>query len=256
VPGHPFLPHRLRLALLALWAGLWAAASAGEARALSISDTEFADGDWTIVTEAFPGGAGDTQVGAASGFQVAAGGNPDAYRQGELAFVADVSPFVADLLIGNSLRSGAVYDPSTEGAIVGIDTSIDALIPFFNDSTGGIVLRQAGTFYYSSARWISSLQNFWQTVAAPMQTAADFLACEDRLSALCAGAGTGSPDFSASGGPIEFGFWHATSTQNSRASTFSVRVDNWSITTVPEPSTAALGLGGFLLLAVCRDRGR
>jgi hypothetical protein len=68
-----------------------------------ISDTTYADADWTIVNSFAAGFVG----------QVATGGDPGSYRQTEL-FVGEYVPFVGQL------NRNFVYDPSASGPLTGI----------------------------------------------------------------------------------------------------------------------------------------
>ena len=154
-------------------------------------------------------------------------------------------------MFGNYLRDGAIYDPSTQGAIDGIDFSWDVFVEHV--AGGGIVLRQGGVFYYSLKQQLSSpFPMFWETVVGTGVGATGFLACEGLYGPICTGTGTGNPDFSNSGGPIEFGFFQAVSIlggSSTTSVTFTSRIDNWSVTvnSVPEPGSTALVLAGVLV---------
>jgi MYXO-CTERM domain-containing protein len=66
--------------------------------------------------------------------------------------------------------------------------------------------------------------------------------------------GEGSfPNFSATGGPITFGFWRGN---NEGTYSMTTGIDNWSMTihTVPEP--AGLGLAALSAIALIRRRVR
>lgn len=237
----------------ALWAGLFAFLGGGAAHAITFSDTEFADADWTTISLDFgaPGAGGDI----ARGFQVASGGMPDAYRQSEIVFLPDPPPNVLEGIIGAHLRAGAVYDPSTQGAIDAIDLSYDVFIEPDSNAFGGILLRQGGIFYYGGGQ--NANANFWQSISF-LLPASNFGTCEVLLGAVCAGTGTGNPDFSTSGGPIEFGFYQAVRLTSITNRTLGSRVDNWSVTVnrVPEPGTATLLLAGLLMLSRSQVRTR
>jgi hypothetical protein len=67
--------------------------------------------------------------------------------------------------------------------------------------------------------------------------------------------GSGTPDFSASGAAITFGFWRAFSAPTgSNAGTRIGGIDNWMVTvnSVPEPASALMvGLG---IAMICASR--
>ena len=59
-----------------------------------------------------------------------------------------------------------------------------------------------------------------------------------------------NPDFTASGGEMQFGFWRANGSGTSASGTFNYEtgIDNWSVTlVVPSPGALALvGLAGLI----------
>lgn len=245
MPGHSFARAGLCAVLLAL-------GSSGSAQAITFSDTEFADSDWTVILEDYgaPGAGG----GVANGFQVGSNGNPGAYRRSEVGFATAAN--VTEIVINIQLREGAVFDPSTQGAIETVDLSYDVFIES-SAAFGGIVLRQGGIFYYSAGQ-NPAANSIWQSISLPGRVSTSFGTCENLFGALCAEAGSGDPDFSSSGGPIEIGFFQAAALTSRQANLYFSRIDNWSVTVnpVPEPGTATLLLVGLALLSRTRERAR
>lgn len=208
------------------------AAVAAPASAASYADGNFLDADWSASILAQ---SGPPASFAAARF--ASGGNPDAYRR-----LSHTYGGFGDITTGH-LFAPAVYDPAAQGALAEVDVAFDLLL--LNGGASGTVaygalLEQAGTFYragfvLSTAAWTSySLEGL---------TAASF--------AKVSGAGAATPDFSAAGAPITFGYYAANGTGlASQTSTLS-GIDNWEVTVtaaIPEPETYALLLAGLGLL--------
>jgi hypothetical protein len=118
-----------------------------------------------------------------------------------------------------------LYDPQTQGAFVNVDYFEDALLVqgFGDGQATGIALRQSGNVYI---RQVGSTPDFaWtrkQDVDVP---ASAFVRIFD------GGFDPGSrPDFSASGGPIEFGFMRSNSTSFGAIGYEIVAlIDNWTV---------------------------
>jgi hypothetical protein len=172
-----------------------------------ISDDTLLPDDWVISAVA-TGGASYTVT------QQLTGG----YASPPFRFMSHRLPPVA----GSDLATIAVthvytttsYDPNVQGAISAIDYSEAGIIlsfPFADAfSTTQPAVVQGGQVYRSSRflRFIAqTYTHTWETKTLLQLTAADFVAV--------GGPATSHPDFSANGGPIQFGFTRT----NSRGST-------------------------------------
>jgi|SRR5580693_5433343 hypothetical protein len=204
----PYHPCRCCTTLIA--AVLCCAAPAA-AQTTSFSDGDFPDAGWI-----------DTMVvGGATDFfgvvTVPSGGNPGAYRQ-------------TVHVIGNGtvlrvahLNLAAIYAPSAEGSITGIDFTFDA-DHFF--SPGAVrytlLLFQAGN-YYSSVPFDDVFPGGWLTFQHQGLAATDFT--------KVAGSGANLPDFSPSGAPITLGFMTANSDPHSPPGSYTTvsGIDNWAV---------------------------
>jgi hypothetical protein len=211
---------------------------AAPAAAASYADGNFLDADWsaTILAQSGP----PVSFAAA---RVTSGGNPDAYRR-----LSHTYGGFGDITTGHLLES-AVYDPAAQGALAEVDVAFDLLL-LSGGSSGtvayGALLEQAGSFYQagfelSTATWTShSLEGL---------TAASF--------GKVSGPGAATPDFSAGGAPITFGYYASNGTGlASQTSTLS-GIDNWEVTVtaaIPEPETYALLLAGLGLLGFAARR--
>jgi hypothetical protein len=186
----------------------------------NFSDNTFNPADWqlTIAWEFNPG------TTTASFQQMASGGNAGSF--GRVNMTSRAPNAVA------LMHQGSVYDPSVQGPIASIMAGADLRTP--GSTTYRPLIFQGGNYFYGIwAMGVSS--STWTPFAF-----GNNVLTEDRFIGVGA-ANSLSPDFSATGEPIQFGFMvdHGT--------TFSTRttdlgVDNWqvTITTVPEPSAWAL----------------
>ena len=106
------------------------------AAATTFFDGTFNDADWQVV---------DHQVGfggTSSAIQRASGGNPDEFRE----VTTTLNPASGERRVFSfNFRSGAVYDPQSQGAIQSIDYSEDAIILNAPEAQSvGLGLRQDG----------------------------------------------------------------------------------------------------------------
>lgn len=217
------------------------AAAAPAARGVVYFDGVFNNPDWTLTTVTnFSSGASTVQ-----GFQVLTGGNPNEYRRVNNNLVA---PNGSGAVWGVHMNVNAFYNPGSSGAISYIDYSEDSLNlinqPGHGQSTGIVILQGGDYFLQATPFMVMPYASFstWGPNAAPGLVATDF----QRLDPL--GYYTAAtPDFSSSGGVMQFGFWRANSGNNSYNT--ACGIDNWRVEVVPAPGAAAmLGLGGLAAL--------
>jgi hypothetical protein len=163
-------------------------ASAG----VTLTETEFAEADWTFTP------LGDAPQDFAVAEQVTTGGNPGAYRR------TSVRPedHYYDAL---NTRIGWVYDPGESGAISRIDWSVDVLKlgspPKGWAGIYNLVLIQNGVVYEDRGRFagVQASQPGWYPWP-------EFVGRVQDDFELLGGDGTQHPDFSRGGAPIFFGY--------------------------------------------------
>ncbi|MEW4487019.1 hypothetical protein AB1L42_03005 [Thalassoglobus sp. JC818] len=213
---------------------------------MTFSDGTFEDANWTATTIASTGGT-SFNVG-----QTASGGNPGTFRQIQNTY-GGTQP-TGSIFTGH-LRSAAIYDPSTQGEIQSLDFAFD-LIGFDFGASNAVaytaLLFQDG-FYYSSNSYplIQAPANQWNSFTLPNLVASGF--------SRIGGAGE-TPDFSATGTTIQFGYGVSNGTGSPLQTMTDSGIDNWQVTVnansvVPEPSSFALFIIGCLpLLRAPRNR--
>ncbi len=166
--------------------------------AVTFTDTEFPESDWSLVTVANPPLAGLPF----SAKRVGSGGNPGAYR----LLIADLPLEVRTVNLLNS-TGAAVYDPATQGAIYLVEFSLDcnniavAFAPTYSQywlptlEQGGrrfMPDRNAGATCFSPGWYTRS----WSGFDATAFKLADGPSC---------GVGEACPDFSSQGVPMRMG---------------------------------------------------
>lgn len=203
-----------------------------------INDTQMPLANWSASSINTTGGF-DFGVG-----NPGAGGNGGAYRS--ISHTSATSP-----------ASGAVvhlhavtWTPATDGAITTLDMMLD--VNCFDGGTSnavgfGLVMVQGGVIFFGPT--FTPLTNSgWRTDLRRVSlVATDF---DDRQMSHA------SPDFSATGGTIRFGFYSSNGTASGAAINSSSGADNFVVTldAVPAPSVAsALLMGG---MAAARRRRR
>lgn len=189
-----------------------------------ISDGIFAPHNWQLITVA------STFSATATASQIMAGGNPDSYRAITHTLPTPPEPQLTQLTAAH-LYTATRYNPATQGAIDTIDFQQDARLlnlPWEQAFTSTQVLLRQGGRLYRSTQFIRTIADLtWQRSALTGLGATDFVALD--------GSGT-NPDFSATGGPIAFGFVRG----NSRFAdnppvppgdlVYAHAIDNWAVT--------------------------
>lgn len=201
-------------------------------------------------------------------FSQVVGNGPDAWNYATTTTIADPSD-AGNTILDNTTRSytggksawgvalfnGFVFDPGVSGGLDAISMQYDFLSgpgAFGNGQAIDIVLFQDNHFYgvYTGGTRLSSS---WTTRTTDQYGISDF---DHSWAGDSFDAVLQLPDWSANGGPIQFGF----AAGNHISRTLTNYYDNWSIsidfTSIPEPSTIlllGLGLGGFVTL---RSTGR
>ncbi len=174
--------------------------------------------------------------------QNASFGNPAPSVQFDVTWTQNNGFTIFDGLINN----GFTYNPSTSGAITSLGFSLDSYVTFtsgtvvLSNASGRALLEQNGNFYLDVITGPTFSSATWQTVSATGLTASDF--CLFSFSSNTEDC-TQHPDFSSSGGLIDFGFMTGLGHSNTLGTgTFDKYSDNlsYTLTTVPEPSTAYL----------------
>ena len=209
---------------------------------ITIADGDFASVDWLATVSKTTGGATQTVTQANSG------GNPGAYRSMTHTLPGPSSIVVIHQYLGMS------YDPSTQGAIDFVDYSEDRIqfnAPFSGAAIGARpALLQDGNWFFGPN--ITFTNSNWQSVNLTGLTSADFV-----------GSGGLTPDFSASGSVISFGYTRSNTNNNSTSLIeTNSGIDNWSfvlttqpVSAVPVPAAVWLFGSGLLgLVGVARRR--
>lgn len=215
---------------------------ATSAHAVTFFDGIFNNPDWSLTTITNAGGAGSS-VGA---FQMPVGGNPTQYRliRNNLQISAPNS-----LVLGVHMNNTAFYNPSISGAITSINYSEDSINLVNQGGNGqgsGLAIVQGGnTYILRNPILVMPYSGFstWTANPAGGLVASDLWRV-DNAGNLFSGQ---NPDFSASGGIMQFGFWRGNSSGGISSGVFNSEcgIDNWSVTIIPAPSAAmALALGG------------
>jgi hypothetical protein len=184
------------------------------------SDGLFNDNLWDVVVQVFgPGGTAD--VGH---LQIGGIGNSD-YRRTILTVNSAQNSGAAAQVAAFSINRDAVYFPSSNGAIVSIDYAEQSiLLPGGIGQTSAPALRQNGTVYtlVPGGGAFSTPDLAWTPHTVTGRTQNDFRTLE---------SASEHPDFSTSGGRIEFGFMRLHSVAaGSPGETSKGGIDDWRIT--------------------------
>ncbi len=187
------------------------------------ADETFLDTEWTLLVRTTGWG------GSAVGEQVDEGGNPDDYRT--VVTRHNGAPGGGrTCTYAVSVKTTVVYDPTIEGAVTSVDYEEDAR-PVAGGQSTGPAIRQGGDCYVSFAASTGPLGD-WQTAQRGRLLAQDFV----RIDPTVGGSGLVSdahPDFSASGAPMELGFYRSVCVNGGTfgvgAGQSEAGIDNWWI---------------------------
>jgi len=223
-------------------------ASASPAMAItSFFDGVFNNSDWSVTTITNANGTGSFVMSG----QSPAGGNPNEFRR--VAHALNVSG-PGGLVVGVHMNANAFYNPAVSGAISSIAYSEDSINFSSQGGNGqgsGLAIIQSGRYYLlRNPILVMPYSGFstWTPNVAGSISAADL----HEISNTGAINSASNPDFSASGGVMQLGFWRGNSGNFSYDT--SCGIDNWNVRIIPAPGALALaGLGG--LLASRRRRG-
>lgn len=213
-------------------------AVAGAAQAAPVFfDGIFNNSDWTLNTVTNANGAGSF----VNAFQMPVGGNPNQYRiVRNLLNIGGINATV----VGVHMNVVYSYNPGSQGAISSINYSEDS-INFLNQGGngqgGGLAIVQGGiTYIQRNPVLVMPYSGFstWTANPAPGLVASD-------LWELTPGGGLipgNNPDFSASGGVMQFGFWRGNSSGTLSSGTFNSEagIDNWRVEIIPAPGAAGV----------------
>ncbi len=171
----------------------------------TISDGELLPSAWTVTF------AGSGAGGGVSSLRQATGGNPESMRQITFGVSAAPSGATQSIVFALHLRNGFVHTPATNGPISSVSMSEDAkllIAASFPQQTGPL-LRQDGVFYIARGGSTGSML-IWGARTHGPYTAQDFVAV-DTSDPFDGVDDSVHPNFSASGSPIEVGFFRALS---------------------------------------------
>ncbi len=190
-------------------------ASAALAQTTTFTDGTFLNADWSVTTEVLNLG------GTVSASQIASGGSPGTYRRIINTLASAIGQGFSNTVFGFHARAGALYNPLVSGAITSIDYSESSIRLAAGQQACALALIQGGVIYYGPGFLNPATLNVWAPTTQTGLVASSF----DALA-----PGVQNPDFSAAGGPIQFGFSRGNSTSVGGAgSTLTGGIDNWSV---------------------------
>jgi hypothetical protein len=208
-------------------------AIASPALAQTVSDGTFLDANWAL-TQATAGLGGSSTAA-----QVATGGNPGSYRNVTDTLNA-APPGSQTVVLSTSIYTPFTYNPSVSGPIASLNYSEDAECTggcFGQGQSTGPAVQQGGNLYILNSQLITGPGTTWANHTLSGLTSADFSIVSVTPTSLF--DNSQHPNFSAGGGPIQFGFFRANGTGISGgAYTLSAGIDNWQITIAAGPSAS------------------
>lgn len=214
-------------ARLAAWASVMATviALSAPAAAQTVSDSTFLDTDWAL--QQFTTGGGTSTA-----TQVLVGGNPGAFRN-VTDTVTNASPGITNISLSTSIYTPFTYNPGVSGAISSLNYSEDAACTagcFGQGQSTGPAVQQGGNLYILNTTVVTGPAVTWSNIPLTGLTSADF-ALVNVTTAPTLFDNTQHPNFSAGGGPIQFGFFRANGTSvGGGGYTLAAGIDNWQIT--------------------------
>ena len=216
-----------------------------------VSDSTFLNTDWTL-SQFFVGNAGTVTA-----VQDLAVGNPAPSRIVTDSVGAGPSATTESVVLGASIYTPFTYNPAVSGAIASLNYTEDAACTSGcfgqGQSTGPAVLQGGNVYILCCISVITGPGLTFANHALTGLTAADF-----GLVSLTTAGGTSDstqhPNFSASGAPLQFGFFRANGSSNGGAAyTLAAAIDNWQVSifaAAPPASSVAVPTVGALELAV------
>ncbi|HYE03223.1 MAG TPA: hypothetical protein VD963_08300 [Phycisphaerales bacterium] len=202
-----------RTSSLALLAGLGVALTATTALAQAVSFTE---GDWSSQWSSAE--VMDTTFGGQANFVLsvpAVGGNPGQFRAVTQTLLGSGALVVAHT------RNGATYTPSSQGSINSLHVSFDIILLSSTPGPGtnyGLLIQQGGATYLQTSASLAN-NTGWTHV--------DLTLVPGQFTKI-AGSGPNQPNFTSTGGTIQFGYYTANSSMGSQITRQS-GIDNWHV---------------------------
>jgi len=230
---------------IATRAGIWILASVvgvplAALAQVTVSDTTFANADWTL--NVFPGGNG----GSVTATQVTAGSN-------FLRSISDTVNGTPSIILGTHIYTPFTYTPSASGPIVSLNYSENAICLsgcFGQGQSTGPAVRQGGVLYVYNGFLITDPTTTFHPLSLGGLTATDF--ARVAVTATTLFDNTQHPDFSGAGGPIQFGFFRANGSGPSVGYTLVGGIDDWQVTVnatiTAVPTLNPLAMGGLVVL--------
>ncbi len=182
------------------------------AQQMTLYDGTFSPDHWSLTLFWLEGLGGHMDAA-----QVATGGDPGSFRAVEVWI--NQSKVRYNRVCGFSAYSGDIITPAQVGGILSVDYSEDAilLVGYNQGQGGGPALRQNGIVYISESFVMP--ETYWVHHAYPGLTQDDFYDPQNTVQ---------HPDFSPSGGPIEFGFFRGNSATSDDPYYSKAGIDNWT----------------------------
>jgi hypothetical protein len=207
------------------------------------TDAVFNDPDWSHQFDVAPPASSGSAARFSDGF-----GNPDSYQR----ITHNLAGGGGGAITSTHINTTATYDPAVSGAITTLDYSEEARVLSTEFSTyggsSGPALRQGGFVYAVSVGSavplrddpMGALPSPYKNISFSGLTAANFGRVTGALS-IDFGS---NPDFSASGGLIEFGYVRNNSHTGPVLVTRVHAIDNWSATVNENPPPTILSVAG------------
>jgi opacity protein-like surface antigen len=195
------------------------------AAAVTVSDSTFADANWNLTQ--FLGGTG----GSVTAGQVLSGGNPGAFRN----LTDTLTGGGVGIVLGTNIYTPFTYSPTVSGAIASLNYIEDAACTSgcfgAGQSTGPAVLQSGKLYILGTSTVITGPSAAWAAHPLNGLTALDFGLVN--VTATTIVDNTQHPDFSATGAPIQVGYFRANGTgPGGGAYTLAAGIDNWQVTIV------------------------